>query len=288
MQGAAGPGCALQSFRVDRARARFLPDLDGLELIEAVHARPRFPRHAHPTYALGMVHWGVNRFRYRGAWHEAPAGALCTVTPDEVHAVEPATGTGFAYRCLYPPLELVRETAASLAGRDPRGTLLLPPVIEDPEAALHARTLLDAVALGAPPLASQELLARLLAHVVARHARPRVEVGGAVPSGRALARAREFLASHLADNVTLDEVAAVAGLGRFALLRGFARSYGLPPHAWVIQERVRRAKSLLRAGKTPTDAALEVGFSDQSHLSRHFKRLTGVTPGCYRPAGRRG
>jgi AraC-like DNA-binding protein len=86
----------------------------------------------------------------------------------------------------------------------------------------------------------------------------------------------------LADNVTLDELAQATGLERFALLRAFARSYGLPPHAWVIQERVRRAQALLRSGASPAAAAVEVGFADQSHLSRHFRRLTGLTPGCYR------
>lgn len=270
----------------DRARARFLPDLGGLELIEAVHSRPHFPRHAHATYALGIVHWGVNRFRYRRAWHTATAGALCTVTPDEVHTVEPAGEVGFAYRCIYPPAALVQEAAASVAGRGVREALLLPPVIEDGEAARLASRLLNAIQGGAPSLATQSLLAGLLAHVVARHAVPRVEEAHLARASEELARARDLLASRLGDNVTLDELAAVAGIERFSLLRGFARTYGLPPHAWVIQERVRRAQVLLRGGMSPVDVATEVGFSDQSHLSRHFKRLTGVTPGCYRPHAR--
>lgn len=269
----------------DLAHARFLPDLGGLELIEAVHARPRFPRHAHATYALGVVHWGANRFRYRGAWHVAPAGALCTVTPDEVHTVEPAGEMGFAYRCIYPPTELVREVAASIQGRPVRGTTLLPPVIDDPLAIRLACSLLASIRSASSALASQESLAALLGYVVARYGTPRVEPGHSAPAGRALARARGLLAARLTENVSLDELAAASGLERFALLRGFARTYGLPPHAWVIQERVRRAQALLRAGTPPAIVASEVGFSDQSHLTRHFRRLTGLTPGCYRPSG---
>src|SRR5512142_373825 len=124
-----------------------------------------------------MVHWGVNRFRYRGAWHTAASGALCTVTPDEVHTVEPAGEVGFAYRCIYPPAALVQEVAASVAGRAVGGTLLLPPVIQDGDAARLATRLLSAIEAGAPSLATQGLLAALLAHVVGRHAVPRV--GGA-------------------------------------------------------------------------------------------------------------
>ena len=85
-----------------RARVRIAEDLGGVELIEAVHVRPRFGRHAHATYAIGAVSWGVNHFRYRGAFHDAPAWALCTVTVGEVHEVEPGRDVGFAYRCLIP------------------------------------------------------------------------------------------------------------------------------------------------------------------------------------------
>jgi AraC-like DNA-binding protein len=275
----------------ERARARFLPSLGGLELIEAVHDRPHFPPHAHDTYALGLVDRGVNRFRYRGAWHAAPAGALCTVTPDEVHTVEPAGATGFAYRCIYPPAALVTEVAEAAEGLGAlraSGTILLPPVIEDPEAARLAAALLGAVDAGAPPLAAEARLAALLGTVLERHARPGIRTGRPEVGGRGVARARELLAARLAENVTLRELADVAGAGRFALLRAFSRAYGLPPHAWVIQERVRRAQGLLRAGGRPAEVALELGFTDQSHLTRHFKRLTGVTPGRYRAAAGRG
>jgi AraC-like DNA-binding protein len=84
--------------------------------------------------------------------------------------------------------------------------------------------------------------------------------------------------------VTLARLADVAGLDAFSLLRGFARAYGLPPHAWLIQERVRRAQALLRKGIALADAAVDVGFADQSHLNRHFKRVLGITPGSYRRA----
>jgi AraC-like DNA-binding protein len=80
--------------------------------------------------------------------------------------------------------------------------------------------------------------------------------------------------------VTLHTLAAVAGLGEFALVRGFSRAYGVPPHAWLIQERIRRAQSRY----TPATAATQVGFADQSHLHRHFKRVVGMTPGWYHRA----
>jgi AraC-like DNA-binding protein len=265
--------------RIDR-------DLGGLELIEAVHRRPHFARHAHPTYALGIVRWGANRFRYRGAFHTAAAGALCTVTPDEAHAVEPAGDAGFAYCCLYPPLELMGRAAEAVGGRRLTRTLVLPPVFEDTEAARLICALFEAEAARAPLLAREAQLLALLARVVARHATAPVIPCAKAPPATAVAVARDYLSEHCSENVSLTRLAAMVGLDPFALLRGFSRAYGLPPHSWQIQERVRRAQALLRAGLSPAEVAAAAGFADQSHLTRHFRRILGVTPGRYQRAGR--
>ncbi len=91
---------------------------------------------------------------------------------------------------------------------------------------------------------------------------------------------RELLES-CPESVSLQELAERASLSRYQLLRAFRDVYGLPPHAYLIQVRVRRASAALRAGATIADAALTAGFADQSHLTRCFKRATGVTPGRY-------
>ena len=266
------------------ANVRFARDLGGLELIEAVHHRPWFPRHSHPTYAIGVVRAGANRFRYRGSFHTAPAGTLCTVTPDEAHSVEPAGDRGFAYWCLYPSIDLVTGAAEAIGGKHPSGTLVLPPVIEDVAAAGLLCAVFEAEAATELRMARETRLLALLSHVLARHATASVVAHGKSASASALARARDILAACSSENLGLGQLAAMVGLDPFALARGFTRAYGLPPHAWLIQERVRRAQACLRAGTSPAAVAAEVGFADQSHLSRHFKRIVGVTPGLYQRA----
>jgi len=263
---------------------RFARDLGGLELIEAVHHRPWFPRHSHPTYAIGVVRAGANRFRYRGAFHTAPAGTLCTVTPDEAHSVEPACDHGFAYWCLYPSIDLVTAAAEAVGGKRSSGTLALPPVIEDAEAAVLLCGVFEAEAATAPRMAREALLLALLSRLLVRHATASVVEHGRPASASALDRAREILAACSSENLGLGQLATMVGLDPFTLARGFNRAYGLPPHAWLIQERVRRAQACLRAGQSPASVAAEVGFADQSHLCRHFKRIVGVTPGLYQRA----
>ena len=95
-------------------------------------------------------------------------------------------------------------------------------------------------------------------------------------------RAREYLSTNLADKVPLAELAAVAGLDTFRLLRAFRKVHGVPPHRYQIALRVERAKQLIQDQVGPLAAiAFETGFADQSHLTRNFKRWAGVTPLVY-------
>lgn len=94
-------------------------------------------------------------------------------------------------------------------------------------------------------------------------------------------RARAFLDEHWIRNVPLDELADVAGVSKFHLARRFTESVGLPPHTYQNRLRVNRAMEMLRDGVSVQDAAVRTGFSDASHLCRHFKRFTGTTPGRF-------
>ena len=95
----------------------------------------------------------------------------------------------------------------------------------------------------------------------------------------ALLAAKEYIHAHLDQNISLAELAAVAHLSEFHFARLFKQTTGLSPHQFVIHQRVERAKQLIAAGRLSlAQIALEVGFSDQSQLTLHFKRLVGVTP----------
>ena len=91
----------------------------------------------------------------------------------------------------------------------------------------------------------------------------------------------DYLRSNYAENISLSELASVADLSPFHLLRVFRNQTGIPPHEYQTQVRIRYAQRLMRSGHSISEAALETGFFDQSHLSRNFKRITGMTPGYY-------
>lgn len=99
---------------------------------------------------------------------------------------------------------------------------------------------------------------------------------------QALRRAQDYLGDQPALNVSLDELAAAAGIGKFRLVRLFRTRTGLPPHALQVAHRIRAARLLLECGETVAATATATGFADQSHLHRHFRRGLGVTPAQYK------
>jgi AraC-like DNA-binding protein len=92
---------------------------------------------------------------------------------------------------------------------------------------------------------------------------------------------RDYLKSHYAENVSLSQLTSLTNLSSFYLLRVFHNSAGFPPHEYQTQVRIAHARKLIRNGTSLSEAALETGFFDQSHLSRNFKRIVGVTPRQY-------
>ena len=96
-------------------------------------------------------------------------------------------------------------------------------------------------------------------------------------------RAKELMSASLESDVTLGRLAAECGLSSRHFTRAFRLSTGMPPHRWFVRQRVERAKELLR---TPSlslvDVAVSSGFADQSHFTRAFKGVVGVTPGLWR------
>ncbi|HXG47501.1 MAG TPA: AraC family transcriptional regulator, partial [Methylomirabilota bacterium] len=131
-----------------------------------------------------------------------------------------------------------------------------------------------------------ETLASTLAVYLVRHYGEGVKLASAAGQGlnrQQLRRATEFIAENLAQNVSLGQIAAAAGLSAFHFARLFKKSTGMAPHQYVIRCRVERARQLMLANQsTMADIAHQVGFCDQSHLTTHFKRVFGVTPRVFR------
>ena len=274
-----GPG-ALDD-RHERAIYWRAADLGNLDLLRATFVKHAFARHTHEGYAIGVIERGAESFSYRGATHRAPAGSIVLINPGEAHTGQAAVAGGWSYAMLYPEVELLRTVASELAGHECAVPYFPEPVVDDPPVATLLRRLHTLLERSDDTLERESQLYAVCAYLLVRHVaeRPQPHAPAAEPGRVALARS--YLEAHLEDAVNLDDLARLTNLSPFHLLRVFQRETGLPPHAYLTQLRVARAKRLLASGMPLPQVAVLTGFSDQSHLTRHFKRLVGVTPGRY-------
>lgn len=240
----------------------------------------KFSRHSHETYAFGVVEKGALGFRYRGEDIVAAPGMVNLVIPGEVHDGHPATGQGWIYRMAYVDPQSVRKAAADLWGRNEELPFISRGVLEDPELCLLFRRLhVDLQSGRLDRLAASSLWTIFISNLLKRygeyHSNERILPS---PMGDACA----FLEENLSCNTSLEELAGRFSLSPWHFLRSFRKETGLPPHTYLIQLRIQRAQVLLRSGLPPAQVASEVGFADQSHLNRWFRKIVGATPAAFR------
>ncbi|HEX7125657.1 MAG TPA: AraC family transcriptional regulator [Thermodesulfobacteriota bacterium] len=238
----------------------------------------------HQTYTVATIFAGGCEWAYRGAAHRAGPGSLMLREPGEVHVEQPPRPSAtFATVFLDPSVveRAMRESSSGPAAPHLVRAQVSDPVLFDAFTRLHG-----ALETSATRLERQSRLAACVQLLLGRHAE-RGPTGGAEGRERAaVRRVREYLHERYADNVSLDELAAIAGLGRFTLATAFRREVGLPPHAYHLQVRVAAARRLLAGGMSAVRVATTVGFADQAHMIRHFRRAIGITPGAYADAAR--
>ncbi len=266
------------SSRRDAAEFRLATHRDGVELYRAHIVRHAFEPHTHDGFGLGAIESGVERFRYRGADHLAPPDSVVMMNPDELHTGRAETEGGWHYRMIY----IEPEAVAEITGEP--GWWFGDVVREDLPGARRVTRLLDALWQAREPLAFDSLLLQLLA-LFRHHAQvPRKAIDGA---GIRFAPVVDYLHAHLSRRLTLDELAAVAGLSPFHFLRQFQAQHHATPQQMLMAFRLAEAKRQLARGARPADVAANVGLADQAHLTRAFARRYGVTPARYQKELRR-
>ncbi|MFF8909836.1 AraC family transcriptional regulator [Streptomyces olivaceoviridis] len=263
----------------ERARHWRYAELPGVDLLRARYIRKTFIRHTHENFVIAAIADGVEVFQHRGSDVSAGAGALALVNPDTPHTGRAGVPEGWRYGALYPSPDVVAAIAAETTTlRGAPG--FVSPVLDDPGTVRLVHQVLRAADEG-NALAADTLLrvavTRLLRLNGGQLPQRRPRTAGA----RIAARARAVLEERMAAPPTLEQLATDLGTSPFALLRAFRDAYGMPPHTWLTDARVRHARLLLDAGTPPAEAAVAVGFTDQPHLNRHFARIVGVPPGAY-------
>ncbi|MFE6163412.1 AraC family transcriptional regulator [Streptomyces sp. NPDC056486] len=244
-----------------------------VEVFHAHFTEHAYPMHVHDAWTLLIVDDGAVRYDLDRRVHGTPGDTVSLLPPHVPHNGSPATPDGFRKRVLY--LDMT-QLDASFIGPAVDGPDLVDPVLRRSVGRLHA-----ALAHRGDELEAESRLT-LIGERLRGHLRPRLTPAASRAPARGVAQdLRDLLDERLLDGVSLDEAARLVHAHPSHLVRAFSGAFGIAPHQYVMSRRVDHARRLLLAGQPPGEVATAAGFYDQSHLTRHFKRVVGIAPGRY-------
>jgi AraC-like DNA-binding protein len=258
---------ALEGCAVWRPRFAGLP----VEIVAADNRPRAFPTRVTDTLGLCVKAGPAHGLRADGRRLIYPADSLCIRPP------------GCVWTSDIAPVSFLAIDVASdwLPAAAQWGPMAFRSRRDLPDLAAVARR----IRVAGSRLEAEEALANLVAAAVALapSSAPLLRDEGSVARG--VHHAREFLAAHACENLTLAEVARQAAMNKFVLVRRFRRQFGTTPHAFLMAARLERARWLLAGGLSASDVGAATGFADQAHFSRWFKRHYGTTPAAYARGG---
>jgi AraC-like DNA-binding protein len=261
----------------ERAFFKRFKDFDWLHATFVQHS---FAPHTHDGFVFSVIERGVEAFSYRRKIHHATKNNLMMINPDEVHTGFAPLESGWTYRCFYPSVTMLNRISLELGLKS--SAFFSEAVVQDEVLAKQFIFTHQLFNSNASQLVLDSQLFDLMTAIIIRFGDTKSVTQKMPCEPKAIREAREFLEANLNINIGLAELAQVADLSEFTLLRAFKHIHGLPPHAYVIQNRLKRAKAALPFTSDIASLALEHGFSDQAHFTRAFKKTFGITPAVYR------
>ena len=257
------------------------PRLPWLEWRSSHNSASSFKAHLHRTFSVGAVQSGQVAYQVGEQTALLQPGALALINPETLHSCNTINGALRSYSMLYLDVGWCLAIQQSLWPV----TAFVPtrhPHLHDPELyRQYFEALADVINEQIDLLAKEQLLLELLGAIFKRawpQGPPSPSTGEAA---KTLIGLKEMLAANLKDDLSLTDLAERLAINPYTLLRQFKAATGITPHAYRTNCRIEQARHLLRQGMDIAETALECGFFDQSHLHRHFKAMTTLTPREY-------
>lgn len=239
----------------------------------------KFPNHFHDYYVIGFIESGERRLSCKKSEYIVKPGDLLLFNPRDNHTCEQTDGRTLDYRCVNVPPETMSKAAFEITGKEYL-PYFAPTVIFNSELASSLRELHMIIMEEEKDFRKEEIFFFLIEQLIEEFSEEVIEPSGA-EENRETKIICNFLEKNYMKNITLDELSELTGLSKYYLLRSFTKQKGISPYRYLETIRIDRAKKLLKEGVLPIEAALQTGFTDQSHFSNFFKKFIGLTPKQY-------
>lgn len=238
-----------------------------------------FPNHFHEHYVIGFVENGERCLSCRNKEYTIEQGSVLLFHPGDNHACVQSDNGTLDYRGFNISKEVMLDLSEEVTGKRQ-----LPGfsrnVVCDEEAICYLRPLHEMVMNGVGEFGKEESLLFLISTLIQNYGQP---FESCIPECRQeIEKACAFIDKHFTERIYLDQICRHAGLSKSTLLRAFTKAKGVTPYRYLETVRINEAKKLLQQGVPPLEAAMQTGFSDQSHFTNYFSSFIGLAPGVYR------
>ncbi len=238
-----------------------------------------FPNHFHEYYVIGFIEDGQRVLSCRNQEYTITKGNILLFNPGDNHACVQSDDGTLDYRGFNIAKEVMLDLSEEVTGkRELPG--FSKTVIFDEEVTCYLHPLHELVMKGSCEFGKEENMLLLISLLIQRYGHPSPSC---IPECREeIEKACNFMEQHFANRIYLDQICRYAGLSKSTLLRAFTKSKGVTPYSYLENIRIGKAKKLLEQGVPPMEAAMQTGFSNQSHFTNYFNRFIGLAPGLYR------
>ena len=258
-------------------------DIDGVELMDAYYTQHHYTSHAHDEFAIGVMEEGIQDYTPE----KSPSdyiykGHIPVVNPGRVHAGKSVDDIGYKYRMFYIQPEILVNIATDIQLNNVATPHFDHFAIKDKQLGQQLLFLHHSLSAGEfDAIQKQNLFYESFAYLLKNHSGKAPREIKLSANSYAIRRTIDYLQTHYDQKIELSDLARISGLSTYYLNRIFSKSVGMPPHRYLINLRLNKARNLLKKNLPISEVTYETGFADQSHLTRNFKLFWGITPKQY-------
>lgn len=239
----------------------------------------KFPAHFHEYYVIGFIEEGQRHLVCKGEEYVINPGDLLLFNPYDTHSCEQIDGKTLDYRCININPEIMEKVVLEING-DKNLPYFKQNVLFHSELVPNLRKLHLKISQDADDFEKEELFLNLLEELIQMYS-DLIILPPTSEASHKIQTVSTYLEENYTETITLNDLSALTGWNKYHLLRSFTKQKGISPNSYLVSIRIAHAKKLLERGVKPIEVAFLTGFSDQSHLTKFFKSLVGLTPKQY-------
>lgn len=243
-------------------------------LLEASFTNKIFAPHFHDEYSIALITSGTHNFTCNKDNYNAMPGDIRLINPGDIHVCKSKL---WGYITFTPDNNFV-EAFSESCQKELHNITFTNPVIHNQKLAKLFITLNQASKEWEDELMAENILEELVVNLISSYSNNSLNNKEISYSSKKLSQSIEYMKSNFHENLKLENLAKISGLSKYHFLRKFKEEYSMTPHSYLLQIRIQKAKNMLLQNKPLTEIAQSCGFSDQSHFTRVFNKIFGMSP----------